>query len=31
MTDEMGDWADRGGLQLEDQPIPKIICSEAQV
>ncbi|HME01296.1 MAG TPA: helicase-related protein [Terriglobia bacterium] len=28
---KMGDWVDRRGLQLEDQPIPKIICSEAQV
>jgi hypothetical protein len=27
----MRDWMDRRGLQLEDQPIPKIICSEAQV
>jgi len=27
----MRDWVDRRGLQLEDQPIPKIICSEAQV
>ncbi len=28
---KMGDFMDRRGLQLEDQPIPRIICSEAQV
>ncbi len=25
----MRDWVDRRSLQLEDQPIPKIVCSEA--
>ena len=25
----MRDWMDRRGLQFEDQPIPKIVCSEA--
>ena len=25
----MRDWMDRRGLQLEEQPIPKIVCSEA--
>jgi hypothetical protein len=24
----MRDWMDRRGLQLEEQPIPKIVCSE---
>ena len=27
----MRDWLDRRSLQLEDQPIPKIVCSEALV
>jgi hypothetical protein len=27
----MRDWMDRRGLQLEDQPIPKIVSSEAMV
>jgi superfamily II DNA/RNA helicase len=27
----MREWMDRRGLQLEEQPIPKIICSEALV
>lgn len=25
----MREWADRGGVQLEEQQIPKIVCSEA--
>jgi len=27
----MRDWLDRRGLQLEDHPIPKIVCSEGLV